>query len=191
MRLDDLPMDDERGTMGMWLAITNEALLFVSLFFAYYYVGHNHVRWPAEPPKLPLAFILLAVLVSSSIVLHLGEHMLKKGDQALARTLLGGTIALGVVFLVIQGFEYRNHLRELKPTTNAYGSIFYVITSIHALHVVVGLIMLLFVAFLPSFRPRRSPHRPLHNVSLYWHFVDVVWLFIVGLLYVVPHWTRF
>jgi heme/copper-type cytochrome/quinol oxidase subunit 3 len=86
-------------------------------------------------------------------------------------------------------FEYRDHLKTLKPTTDAYGSLFYTITSIHGLHVVLGLLMLGYVLVLPHIGPNanKSPHRPLHTASLYWHFVDSVWVIIVTLLYVVPN----
>jgi heme/copper-type cytochrome/quinol oxidase subunit 3 len=79
----------------------------------------------------------------------------------------------------------------LKPTTDAYGSIFYTITSLHGAHVALGLLMLLYVLVLPQIGPgQKPPHRSLHNASLYWHFVDAVWLFIVALLYVAPNLTR-
>jgi cytochrome c oxidase subunit III len=188
---EGLPFDDRRGTMGMLLAITTEALLFVALFFAYFYIGHRHEHWPTEPPKIMLALVMLGVLLLSSVVLHLGEHSLKKGHRATARALLWLTVLLGIAFLAVQVLEYRKHLVELKPTSNAYGSLFYVITSFHGLHVVVGILMIVYSGILPSLEPRAlPPHKPLHNASLYWHFVDTVWVFIVLLLYLLPRWTR-
>jgi heme/copper-type cytochrome/quinol oxidase subunit 3 len=173
----------------MVLAIVTEALLFVSLFFAYFYVGRRHDPWPAHPPKLALALVLLGVLLISSGTMRAAEKKLAAGAPRAARALLGVTIGLAVVFLVIQTLEYRNHLRELRPTTNAYGSLFYAITSFHTLHVIVGLLMLVFVVCLPELKMAHSPHRPLENAGLYWHFVDLVWLFVVALLYVLPRWT--
>jgi heme/copper-type cytochrome/quinol oxidase subunit 3 len=190
--LDELPLDHERGSMGMLLAITTEALLFVSMFFAYFYVGHHNRYWPAHPPQFELALIMLAVLVSSSIVLHFGEKAVKKSKIGAARLWTLGAIALGVVFLVIQTVEYNKHFAEALPTANAYTSLFYTITSVHGLHVAVGLCMLVYVVLLPEIgeHATKPPHRALHNASLYWHFVDTVWLFIVLLLYLLPHWTR-
>jgi heme/copper-type cytochrome/quinol oxidase subunit 3 len=189
-RIDQLPLDDSRGTMGMALAIATEALLFASLFFAYFYVGHRHPVWPEHPPKIKLAFVLLAILLGSSGTVYLAEHNVQKGRSVTARLLLILTLLLGLAFVAVQALEYRNHLRELRPTDGAYGSLFYVITSFHGLHVVAGLLMLLFTACLPSLEPHESPHRPLHNAALYWHFVDVIWLFVVGLLYLLPRWFR-
>jgi len=188
--LENLPLDEKRGTWAMALTIATEALLFVSLFFAYFYIGRLHRPWPAEPPKIALAIVLLIILLVSSATLWASEHLLSRGSRRGARGLLIFTIALGLLFIVVQALEYRNHLRELRPTTDAYGSLFYVITSFHALHVIVGLLLLGFVALLPNLDPDRSPHRPLHNVALYWHFVDVVWLFVVGLIYLLPRWSR-
>ena len=92
--------------------------------------------------------------------------------------------------LVLQFFEYRNHLQTLLPTTDSYGSIFYTITTIHGAHVTLGLLMLAYAIVLPRLEPAgRPPHRPLHNAALYWHFVDIVWVFIVGLLYYLPRLT--
>jgi cytochrome c oxidase subunit 3/cytochrome c oxidase subunit I+III len=191
LRLDDLPLDDSRGTAGMWLAITTEAFLFVSLFFAYFYVGARHLRWPESPPKREMALILLAVLAGSSVTVHLAERCLAKGARVAARLLLALTIAAGGVFLALQALEYRSRLSELWPTDDVYSSLFYVITSVHALHVIVGLGMLAFVLVQPRLEPAaRPPHRPLHNAALYWHFVDVVWLFVVTLLYLLPHWAH-
>jgi cytochrome c oxidase subunit 3 len=186
--LDALPPAETHGSWAMTLAIVTEALLFVSLFFAYFYVGHRHHPWPPHPPKLPLALVLTAVLLVSSATMRGAEKKLTHGASRAARRLLAATIALGVLFLAIQVIEYRNHLRELRPTANAYGSLFYAITTFHTLHLVAGLLMLVFVACLPELKSAHSPHRPLKNAGLYWHFVDAVWLFVVALLYLLPRW---
>jgi len=191
LRAHALPLDDSRGTLGMWLFIASEALVFVCLFFAYFYVGHRHPEWPLEPPKLMKAMVMLVILLASSAVLYAAEHRLKKGDAASARGLLAVTIVLGFVFVGVQVSEYRERLQELSPVQNAYGSVFYTLTSFHGAHLAIGLSMLLFALLLPRLDPREhTPHRPLHNVALYWHFVDVVWVLIVALIYVLPHFTR-
>jgi heme/copper-type cytochrome/quinol oxidase subunit 3 len=187
-RIDELPEDEHRGTLGMALGIATEALLFVCLFFAYFYVGHRHPHWPQHPPEIGLAVALLIILLASSGTLHAAEKQLRKGEPGAARLGLIVTILLGVVFAVVQVLEYRNHLVTLQPRTDSYGSLFYAITTFHALHVAAGLLMLIFVACLPTLKPAKSPQRPLHNAALYWHFVDVVWVFVVVLLYLVPWW---
>ena len=80
----------------------------------------------------------------------------------------------------------------LTPDTNSYGSIFYTITTLHAAHVIVGVLVLMYVGFQPHYGfARRSPHRPYEVATLYWHFVDAVWIFVVALLYVVPNIQRY
>jgi heme/copper-type cytochrome/quinol oxidase subunit 3 len=176
-----LKIDETRGTLGMKLFIASEAILFICLFFAYFYLGHRHMEWPTELPKLPKAFIMLAILVTSSVVLHFAE---KRTDKML----LALTLALAFAFIGVQYAEYADHLKTVKPWDSAYGSIFYTVTSFHAAHLIIGVLILLFVLLLPKLEPREhTPHKPLHNATLYWHFVDVVWVFIVGLLYVLPH----
>jgi cytochrome c oxidase subunit III len=185
-------LDDRRGTWAMVMFILTEATLFVMLFFTYYYIAYNwRGPYPPEPPKLTLALIMLAVLLTSSVALHLGERAEKAGKTGAAKALVALTAGMGLGFLVLQTLEYRDHLKTLKPTTDAYGSIFYTITSFHGAHIVLGLMMLGYVLLLPEIGPgEKPPHRPLHNASLYWHFVDFVWLVIVGLLYIAPNIKR-
>jgi heme/copper-type cytochrome/quinol oxidase subunit 3 len=181
--------DERRGTRGMVFFIATEAMLFVALFFAYFYLGAGQPQWPMdEPPKLTLAFWMLGVLLSSSIVVYIGERVGRRGAAGTAKLLVAGGIALGIVFLVLQGFEYADHLRTLQPWDDAYASIFYTITSIHGLHVVLGLCMLGYTLLLPQpEHADKPPHKALHNAGMYWHFVDAVWILIVALLYVMPN----
>lgn len=188
--LYDLPHDKSRGSLGMLLTITTEAMLFVCLFFAYFYLGRLEKHWPVTPPKLQFAIPLLIILVVSSVTIYFAEERLKKGAHGAARALLLVTLGLGIVFIIVQFREYLGHLKEVTPRTNAYGSLFYIITTFHGLHVVAGLLMLGFAASLVQLDPPHSPHRPLHNAAMYWHFVDAVWVCVVVVLYILPHWTR-
>lgn len=186
-----LPLDDRRGTQGMWLLITTEGALFVVLFFAYFELARGLVFRDQSLPKLTSPLIMLGVLLSSSVIVHLGERAARSGRRGLGRLSALGAAALGVVFLLLQAREYRERWAELTPATSAYGSIFYTITSIHGLHLLIGVLMLSYVAALPELdHAPRAPHRAYHNVGLYWHFVDSVWLVIVALLYLTPHWAR-
>ena len=184
-----LPVERDRGTLGMILFIVTEGALFLMLFFAYYYLAANNPEWPlGEPPELRLASIMTVLLVSSSVVLHLGERQMERGRAVAARLATAGALLLGVAFAIVQVIEYRHHLQSLTPRTNAYGSIFYTITSFHAAHLGMGLFMLSVVLMLPRLESgERPPYRSLHNVALYWHFVDVVWIIIICTLYVAPN----
>jgi heme/copper-type cytochrome/quinol oxidase subunit 3 len=176
---------------GMWAVIATELMLFICMFGAYYYLGTNKDRWAVEtPPELKYPIILLAILFSSSVVLAWGERQMKQGLYGVARKALWGTVLLGLAFMGLQAIEYMSHWKKLTPYSDSYGSIFYAITSLHAAHVIVGLLMLMYVGVLPQAQygaTRRSPHNPYKTVALYWHFVDFVWVFIVALLYVAPH----
>jgi heme/copper-type cytochrome/quinol oxidase subunit 3 len=185
-------VDVRRGSWAMVMFILTEATLFLMLFFAYYYLGHvARGPWPPEPPKYTLALVMLGVLLASSLVLHLGERAERAGHTGRARGAVAVTVAMGIGFLVLQVLEYREHLKTLTPATDAYGSIFYTITSFHGAHLVLGLLMLSYVLILPEIGPgQKPPHRPLHNASLYWHFVDIVWVLVVALLYVAPNIRR-
>jgi heme/copper-type cytochrome/quinol oxidase subunit 3 len=185
-----LPWDEHRGIQSMAWFILTEAMLFVSLFFSYFLLRDQNAQWPMdEPPKLGFALAMLVVLLASSAVVEWGRKKAKAGDEATGRLALSITVLLGIVFLVLQGFEYHEHLKTMLPTDDAYASMFYTITSIHGFHVILGLLMLAYVAMLPHIGPGsdKPPHRPLHTASLYWHFVDAAWVVIVVVLYIAPH----
>jgi heme/copper-type cytochrome/quinol oxidase subunit 3 len=188
----DLPIDARRGTRAVAWFILTEASLFVVLFFGYFYLGSMNAHWPMDaPPKRLLASIMVVVLLISSGVVTYSERLARAGRVSEARRALLLTILMGVSFLVLQFFEYRNHLKDLRPTEDAYGSIFYTITTFHGAHLVVGLGMLIFALAVPDLEGKlKLPHRPLHNAAVYWHFVDAVWIVVVALLYYLPHLYR-
>lgn len=187
--LGDLPTDQRRGLYGMWCIIATEFMLFVCMFGAYYYLGTNKYRWAHEmPPHLRYPLTLLAILLGSSFVLKWGEDQVKRGGFNMAKLALWATVLMGLVFLLLQTFEYKAHWKDLTPYSDSYGSIFYAITTLHAAHVVAGLLMLAYVGILPRYGETvGSPHRVYETVALYWHFVDFVWILIVVLLYVIPN----
>jgi heme/copper-type cytochrome/quinol oxidase subunit 3 len=84
----------------------------------------------------------------------------------------------------------KHELEELLPTEDSYGSILYTIVTIHLVHVIVGLGMILWVLLQPRLKTTKPPHNALSNVAIYWHFVDVVWWVILFALYLVPNWRK-
>jgi heme/copper-type cytochrome/quinol oxidase subunit 3 len=178
---------------GMVWLIATEATLFAILLASYFYLRFRHgVEWPPEhihAPKLELPLIMTVILWSSSIPVHMAEKGIEKGNQ---RRLKGGLLAgflLGAIFLFITlAIEWPETLHEFTPRTNAYGSMFFTITGFHASHVVVGLSVSLFTQFRAwkgAFDERR--HVSVQNFAMYWHFVDIVWLFVLLSVYLSPH----
>jgi cytochrome c oxidase subunit III len=187
--LQTLPIDQHRGIQAMWCVVATEFMLFVCMFGSYYYLGTNKDRWANESaPTLQYAFILLGILLGSSFVLGWGEKQVKRERYGPGAVALWITVVMGLVFVTLQCVEYISHWKTLAPYSDSYGSIFYAITTLHAAHVIVGIGLLSYAGILPRFaESRRSPHSTYRTVAIYWHFVDFVWIFIVLLLYVVPH----
>jgi heme/copper-type cytochrome/quinol oxidase subunit 3 len=183
------PIARNRGVYAVTMVILTEGMLFVCLFASYYFLGADKYRWAIDkPPKLLKAFIMLAILAGSSLVIMWGERLVKQRRYRLARGAVVATIVMGLVFLAVQVSEYMDHWKTLTPLSDSYGSIFYTITTFHGAHVIMGLLMLSYLSTLPNYGPTQlPPHRPYRVVALYWHFVDIIWFFVVLLLYVIPH----
>lgn len=177
------------GQWAMALLIATEAALFASLFFAWAYLGRGSATWSRHPaPELWLPAINTVVLLASSVTLHLGLRRARDGAPSHVRGALAVTIVLGSIFVALQGWEYAH--QGFGAATDAYGSAFVIITGIHGVHVVVGLLMLGFVALTLGRDPDAGGPRRASIASLYWHFVDVVWLTLFSVFYVAPHLAR-
>jgi len=176
------------GWWGMLCLIATEASLFAYLLFSYaYFAVRFGPSWlPERHPSLLLAAPNTVILLASSVVVWWSEAGAKAGrrDQHLPR--LAGAIGLGAIFVVIQVFEWK--AKTYGIASNAYGSFYFTITGFHMAHVVVGLIVLGVVwiwSALGYITPRR--HEAVLISSVYWHFVDVVWLFVFTAFYLAPY----
>jgi len=190
---EDLPaiVSGTRATAwwGMALFIAAELSLFASLLASYYYIRFKATEWPfdgLEKPNLVPGAIATVLLLSSSLPMWWAERGIKRGDARRLRTGLLVSFLLGVAFLGIQASEYASASFDWR--TNVYGSLFFTITGLHGIHVLVGLLMSLVIqarAWRDEFDSKR--YLPVETVALYWHFVDVVWIFIFSSLYVFPY----
>lgn len=182
-------MDASRGSGGMWLFVATETSLFVMFFFAYFYLAEGGFTWPRQPlPPLIFSVPMLALLLISSGVLYMGERQLRSGNYRAARLAMVATGVIGLGWLALQSFEYKNDLLRFTPQTDVYGSLFYTITGFHIAHLILGILMLVYVLILPRLEPvGKPPHRPYHNASIYWHFVVFIWFWTVMFLYVTPY----
>jgi cytochrome c oxidase subunit 3 len=177
------------GWWAMIFVIATEAALFGYLLFSYFYIGvqpHSPGAWPqGGNPSLTLALPDTIILLASSAAIYWGELGRREGSN---RRLVAGLaigVLLGVIFLVVQGFEWAE--KSFTPSSSPYGSLYFTVTGFHMAHVVVGVIGLICV-LICSARGYfdRVRYAPVQIVSLYWHFVDAVWLCIFFTFYITP-----
>ena len=197
MRSDHMlpPANNPRAEVGWWgmvVFLLNEATLFACLIASYFYLGIENTSWPPagmERPQLGLPLIMTLLLVSSSVVLVYADRSFERGQRVRYRAGMIVTVLLGLGFLLLQAREYQDKLQHMSPTQHAYPSVFFTITGLHGTHVAFGLLLLLW-ALLREVTGRLNTRHSLaiKNVSLYWHFVDGVWLVILTSLYLSPRW---
>jgi cytochrome c oxidase subunit III len=172
---------------GLAMFLISESMLFLGLFVAYLTFRAVSPVWPpAGTPELELALPMAntVVLISSSLVIHQADAAIKKNDVAGLRRWFALTAAMGILFLCGQVYEYM-HL-EFALRTNLFASTFYVLTGFHGLHVTVGVLLILAVLWRSIKNPTHyssAHHFGVEAAELYWHFVDVVWIVLFILLY--------
>ncbi len=171
----------------LWL-IASEGALFAYLLFSYYYIAvqpHMPGTFPPEMPSFTLSVPGTLILILSSIAVGIGQHGIMRGHPG---RLIGGVgigLILGIIFLVLQYFEWKE--KSFTLSSGPYGSLYFTITGFHMAHVAVGVLALLglFVwSVMGYFNRFRYAH--VHIVAAYWHFVDVVWLAIFFTFYLTP-----
>ncbi|HHL39797.1 MAG TPA: heme-copper oxidase subunit III [Deltaproteobacteria bacterium] len=165
--------------------ILAEALLFIGFFAGYWVTRLQAPLWPpAGTPEMSLLvpIIMTVILVSSSVTIHVAEGKLEEGDRAGFNSWLIATMVLGAVFLGFTAMEWSVLIGEgFTTSTNIFASSFYSITGFHASHVLVGLAIFVAV-LLPALGGTVNKHF-VAAASMYWHFVDVVWFFVVSQIY--------
>jgi cytochrome c oxidase subunit 3 len=199
-QFDDLDQQREAASLGMWVFIVAEVLFFGGMLLCYaayrlsngfdFARGSNHTN-------LLLGSVNTAVLLSSSFTMALAVHSAREGKSRRLVPFLLATAGLGIVFLVFKFVEYREHILEgLLPgrsfrfpdphpgRVQIFFALYFVMTAVHALHLIVGIGLMGWLAA-GAKRGRFSPrHYSAVEVSgLYWHFVDIVWIFLFPLLY--------
>jgi cytochrome c oxidase subunit I+III len=177
---------------GMLLLVCTEATLFAVLLTSYFYLRATSTGgWPPdgiEDPRLLLPILMSLLLVSSDIPMVIADRRIRHGDRTGLEIGAAITFVMGAGFLILQFVEYRDDIGKFHPQTDAYGSLFYTINAIHALHVLAGLFLIGWV-FLRA-REREITRRnsiAVQVTSLYWHFVHIAWLVILVSLYLSPH----
>ena len=199
---DNLEQQREAGTLGMWIFLMTEVMFFGGLFTAYVIYRTRHAEGFASASAeldVTLGAINTAVLIGSSLTMALAVHAAQTGKRLSQAAFLLLTIALGLTFLLIKFFECKakfDHelvpglpFKDAGPQTyewQTFFSIYFAMTGMHALHMIIG-IGILAVLVRHAWRGRFSPeyYTPVELTGLYWHFVDIVWIFLFPLLYLI------
>jgi len=188
------PIPRRSASNGWWamvLLIATEATLFAVLLASYFYIRFKTTGgWPPDgiaDPKLLRAVVMTALLTSSSLVMHVAETGIRRGNQRALVAGLAAGFCLGLAFLGLQIWETVVVAREFTPHTDAYGSFFFTITGAHSAHLLAGLVLVAWIqlrAWFGAYSPRR--HLGVQMATVYWHFVVVVQLAIFATLYLSP-----
>ena len=174
--------------LAVKLAILSEIMLFGALFAAYFVIRAASGEWPPasgpDRPELILPGVNSALLLTSSVTMQLAVRAAARGaDRSRLVRWLGLTLLLGGIFIVVQGWEFAHNGFGLSA--GVFGSTFYILTGFHGAHVLAGLTMIAIVANRARLGLVTAEHHTaVEATSYYWHFVDVVWLFLFSTLYV-------
>ena len=175
--------------LAFWAFIGSECLLFGSLISTYLVYKGRSVSGPTphEILNIPVTSVSPFDLLMSSLAMVLALAAVSRGDKVWARFWLGTTAFLGLVFLGVQYYEFTSFVREgLTIKTNLFGSTFFTLTGTHGAHVAVGVLLLL-TLLVRSFQGKLGPEKAINVevTGLYWHFVDVVWIVIFTVVYLI------
>ena len=182
------------GMMGMYIFLASEVMFFGSLFATYFYLFGSHIVWPPPPPSstsefyvnwYPIPLINTVVLFSSAFTCHFGADAIAHNNRRRFFILWTATILLGLAFEFGQLYEFISAFgRGMTLDVNSFASAFFIMTGFHGLHVLGGLILLILILGRAARGQFSSQHHVgVAAVTLYWHFVDVVWFFLFTILY--------
>ena len=198
--LHDEHRDDEGSKLGMWLFIFTELLLFGGLFIVYsVYRYRNPVAFHLAAHELnkTIGIINTVILLVSSMTIAMSTTSIQKKAKRTTLILIGITIVLALVFLVNKYFEWKvkighdlypgsSLLEDLGQGDTLFYGLYFFMTGLHALHVMAGMIVLTTTIFLVRHGSVRAVNAAiLFNAGLYWHFVDVIWIYLFPLLYLI------
>ena len=177
----------ENRKVAIWTFIGSECLFFASLISTYLVYKGKDTKGPTpdEILQIPLVTFGTALLLFSSLFVVLALNGAQRGNRKSLLTWLGLTIVCGIFFVGMQVYEFQHFMHEgLKLQTNLFGASFYTLTGFHGTHVTLGVIWLLTV-FITAVRGKLPPEKALNleMAALYWHFVDVVWIVIFPVVY--------
>jgi heme/copper-type cytochrome/quinol oxidase subunit 3 len=190
-RMEPSPFGIPSRKLTMWLFIASDAITFGAVLFGYSYLRVGTPDWPRPfqfSPSIVNAMVMTAVLLTSSLTMLCAVSAAKSGQKASSLKWLGATVLLGIVFAVMHLREWFHMFGEGWSLSRnplggpvAFGATFFSITGLHLLHVISGVIALTVVGV--GFQFGKLDEFHVETTGLYWHFVDLVWMFVFPLLY--------
>jgi len=175
------------GKLGIWLFLASEVMLFGALFSTYIILRTGSTEWPHGELNVALGAVNTVILISSSVTMVLAWAALKMNNFGRHRLFLIATFLLAGIFLVNKYFEYADHFaRGEGPWHNTFLAIYYTLTGLHGLHILGGMIVMAYFIGPGASLWKRSPEQFTNRIEytgLYWHFVDLVWIFLFPILY--------
>lgn len=200
----DLKQQRESATLGMWVFLVTEVMFFGGMIMGYiaYRFAYPEAFRAGSIHMLFMAGTLnTAILISASLFVALAVHAAREGNNKLLLWCLLIAMFLGIAFLATKGWEYHEHwVEHLVPGpwfqwngpdprhAELFFVLYFFLTGFHALHMTIGVGLLAVICYF-AHKGRYTPeyHNPVENAALYWHFVDIVWIFLYPMLYLIGH----
>ena len=178
--------------LGIWIFLASEVMLFGGLFSAYIFLRlaappGDFAHWASEL-SVPLATVNTLVLISSSVTMIMAWASLKLNDLSKYKMYMGMTLLCSLIFLVIKYFEYTGKFHHgIYPSSSTFMAIYFTLTGLHGLHIIGGMIVMIYFWLPVGYKMwEKQPEHFANRVEvlgLYWHFVDLVWIFLFPVLY--------
>jgi len=173
--------------LGIWLFLASEVMLFGALFSTYILLRTAAPEWPTGLLNVPIGFFNTLVLIGSSVTMVMSWASLKLNDYRKFRMYMALTLLCSLVFLSVKAYEYSDKFsHDHFPSTSTFFAIYFTLTGLHALHIIGGMLIMGYLVGPGSKMWKTEPDRfanRIEVVGLYWHFVDLVWIFLFPVLY--------
>jgi cytochrome c oxidase subunit 3 len=175
------------GKLGIWLFLASEVMLFGALFSTYIILRVGAPEWPHGELNVWLGMANTFILIGSSVTMVMAWASLKLGEWGKHRMYLALTVALSVLFLINKYFEYAAHWAKGElPDHSTFLAIYFTLTGLHGIHILGGIVVMLYFLGPGAKLYKKSPEQFTNRIEytgLYWHFVDLVWIFLFPVLY--------
>lgn len=175
--------------LGIWLFLASEVMLFGALFSTYILLRTAAPEWPTGLLNVPIGFFNTLVLIGSSVTMVMSWASLKLNDYRKFRMYMALTLLCSLVFLSVKAYEYSDKFsHDHFPSTSTFFAIYFTLTGLHALHIIGGMLIMGYLVGPGSKMWKTEPDRfanRIEVVGLYWHFVDLVWILLFTIVYLI------